>query len=266
MAAISGNRMTTCCHGDGAGVMTGIPHQFFVNETSRELGITLPQEGHYAVGNLFMKGDTESVAECKKVFEQLAEALHLKVLGWRSVPRDSTIIGPAARSKEPAIEQPFVVLADQSKEFDEPYFERQLYVLRKRVSHDQRWKPWFYVCSLSNKNIVYKGQLAPVQVYQYYHDLVSVDYQGHFALVHSRFSTNTFPSWDRSQPLRWLAHNGEINTLRGNKNWQRAREGVLNSEFFGEDLESLLPSLMYFVVLPYEGHEAAGEEFALEAS
>ncbi|KAI8331792.1 hypothetical protein EDC96DRAFT_31290 [Choanephora cucurbitarum] len=227
--------------GDGAGVMTGIPHQFFVNETSRELGITLPQEGHYAVGNLFMKGDTESVAECKKVFEQLAEALHLKVLGWRSVPRDSTIIGPAARSKEPAIEQPFVVLADQSKEFDEPYFERQLYVLRKHATHTLTMKKWFYICSLSNKNIIYKGQLTPKQVYSYFHDLNNVQYTTHFALVHSRFSTNTFPSWDRAQPMRWCAHNGEINTVRGNKNWMRSREGMMQSDKFGDELELLYP-------------------------
>ncbi|KAG0168991.1 glutamate synthase [NADH] [Apophysomyces sp. BC1034] len=225
--------------GDGAGVMTGIPHQFFVNETSRDLGIQLPAEGQYAVGNLFMKGEVESLAESKKVFEDLASALHLKVLGWRAVPRDSTIIGPAAKSKEPAIEQPFVVL--DSADFDEAYFERQLYVLRKHATHTLTMKKWFYVCSLSNKNIVYKGQLTPKQVYQYFHDLNNVQYTTHFALVHSRFSTNTFPSWDRAQPMRWCAHNGEINTLRGNKNWMRSREGVMTSDKFGDELELLYP-------------------------
>lgn len=197
--------------GDGAGVMTGIPHQFFVNETSRELGIQLPEEGRYAVGNLFMKGDPESVAESKKVFEEMAAKLNLRVLGWRSVPRDSSILGPAAKSKEPAIEQPFVVLA--TDEFDEPYFERQLYVLRKHATHTLTMAKWFYVCSLSNKNIVYKGQLTPRQVYQYFHDLNNVQYTTHFALVHSRFSTNTFPSWDRAQPMRWCAHNGKFTSL-----------------------------------------------------
>ncbi|KAL1932347.1 hypothetical protein VTP01DRAFT_9403 [Rhizomucor pusillus] len=225
--------------GDGAGVMTGIPHQFFVNETSRELGIQLPEEGRYAVGNLFMKGDPESVAESKKVFEEMAAKLNLRVLGWRSVPRDSSILGPAAKSKEPAIEQPFVVLA--TDEFDEPYFERQLYVLRKHATHTLTMAKWFYVCSLSNKNIVYKGQLTPRQVYQYFHDLNNVQYTTHFALVHSRFSTNTFPSWDRAQPMRWCAHNGEINTLRGNKNWMRSREGVMVSDKFGDELEMLYP-------------------------
>ncbi|KAJ8657427.1 hypothetical protein O0I10_006983 [Lichtheimia ornata] len=227
--------------GDGAGVMTGIPHQFFVNEAKRELGIDLPEEGKYAVGNLFMKGESDVVAESKRIFEEMATALHLKVLGWRSVPRDSSILGPAAKSKEPAIEQPFIVLAEAHHEFDERYFERQLYVLRKHATHKLTMAKWFYVCSLSNKNIVYKGQLTPRQVYEYFHDLNNVQYTTHFALVHSRFSTNTFPSWDRAQPMRWCAHNGEINTLRGNKNWMRSREGLMESDTFGDELELLYP-------------------------
>ncbi|OBZ85326.1 putative glutamate synthase [NADPH] [Choanephora cucurbitarum] len=222
--------------GDGAGVMTAIPHEFFVNEVSRELNITLPEEGKYAVGNLFMKDIEESTA----VFEALADQLDLKVLGWRRVPVDSSIIGPAAKSKEPAIVQPFVVLSEHVK-FDEGYFERQLYVLRKHATHTITMKKWFYVCSLSSKNIVYKGQLTPKQVYLYYYDLLNVQYKTHFALVHSRFSTNTFPSWDRAQPMRWSAHNGEINTLRGNKNWMRSREGVMTSNKFGDELELLYP-------------------------
>ena len=238
--------------GDGAGVMTSIPHKFFVKNFARETGFELPPQGQYAAGNLFFKPDTEMLKHATTSFEETATSLGLRTLGWREVPRDSTLLGPAALSREPIILQPFVVLASaygggnrpeltDPEQFEEIEFERRLYVLRKAVTHDVRFKPWFYVCSLSNKNIVYKGQLAPVQVYEYYHDLVSVDYEGHFALVHSRFSTNTFPSWDRSQPLRWLAHNGEINTLRGNKNWMRAREGVLKSEFFGEELEKLFP-------------------------
>jgi NAD(P)H-dependent glutamate synthase small subunit len=238
--------------GDGAGVMTSIPHKFFVKNFARESGFDLPPQGQYAAGNLFFKPDTEMLKHATTSFEEIASSLGLRTLGWREVPRDSSLLGPAALSREPIILQPFVVLAaaygegnkpelTDPEKFEEVEFERKLYVLRKAVSHDGRFKPWFYVCSLSNKNIVYKGQLAPVQVYQYYHDLVSVDYEGHFALVHSRFSTNTFPSWDRSQPLRWLAHNGEINTLRGNKNWMRAREGVLKSEFFGDELEKLFP-------------------------
>ncbi|KAK2733202.1 glutamate synthase [NADH] [Myotisia sp. PD_48] len=238
--------------GDGAGVMTSIPHKFITKHFARDLDIQLPPQGQYAVGNLFFKPDAEAFKEAQSSFEDLALSLNLRVLGWREVPHDSTILGPAALSREPFIYQPIVVfhsaygdgnvpLETHGKVFDERTFERQLYVLRKRATHVLGLVNWFYLCSLSNKNIVYKGQLAPVQVYEYYHDLVSVDYEAHFALVHSRFSTNTFPSWDRAQPLRWAAHNGEINTLRGNKNWMRAREGVLKSDVFGDELDHLYP-------------------------
>lgn len=238
--------------GDGAGVMTSIPHKFFIKNFEREQGIQLPELGKYAVGNVFFKPEEEALKDTLAQFEDIADSLDLRVLGWREVPKDSTLLGPAASSREPIILQPFVVLksvygsgkelpADFDEKYNEQTFERQLYVLRKRATHVIGLHNWFYICSLSNKNIVYKGQLSPVQVYSYYHDLVNVDYEGHFALVHSRFSTNTFPSWDRAQPLRWAAHNGEINTLRGNKNWMRAREGVLKSEFFGDELESLYP-------------------------
>jgi glutamate synthase (NADPH/NADH) len=238
--------------GDGAGVMTSIPHRFFLKEFGREQGYKLPELGQYATGNLFFKPDATILEETKVMFEDVADQLDLRVLGWRLVPRDSTLLGPAALSREPIILQPFVVLktaygdgrepkADFAKTYDAAYFERQLYVLRKRSTHVIGLHNWFYICSLSNKNIVYKGQLSPVQVYEYYHDLLNVDYEGHFALVHSRFSTNTFPSWDRAQPLRWAAHNGEINTLRGNKNWMRAREGGMKSSLFGEELDLLYP-------------------------
>ncbi|KAI1185099.1 glutamate synthase [Nemania serpens] len=238
--------------GDGAGVMTSIPHKFFIKNFEREEGVQLPPPGQYAVGNLFFKPDEETLQESKRQLEDIAESLGLRVLGWREPPVDSSLLGPAAASREPTILQPFVVLASaygpgnapektDPAEFPEKHFEKQLYILRKRATHTIGLQNWFYLCSLSNKNIVYKGQLAPVQVYQYYHDLVNADYQAHFALVHSRFSTNTFPSWDRAQPLRWAAHNGEINTLRGNKNWMRAREGVMQSNVFGDELEHLYP-------------------------
>ncbi|KAI8146357.1 hypothetical protein BJV82DRAFT_510238 [Fennellomyces sp. T-0311] len=239
--------------GDGSGVMTGIPDDFFRIETKRELGFDLPPEGQYAVGNIFMKEDNKD--ETKDVFERLADALQLRVLGWRSVPRDSSILGPAARSKEPAIEQPFVTF---KQEMDSRQFERQLYVLRKHSTHTVTMKKWFYVCSLSSKNIVYKGQLTPKQVYAYFYDLVNVKYTTHFALVHSRFSTNTFPSWDRAQPMRWCAHNGEINTLRGNKNWMRSREGVMTSDTFGDELELLYP------VIEEGGSDSAAFDNVLE--
>ena len=232
--------------------MTSIPHKFFIKNFARDVGVELPPLGQYAVGNLFFKPDPETLQESKRQLEDIAESLGLRVLGWRELPVDSTLLGPAAKSREPIILQPFVVLQStygsgnapentDAETFPERHFERQLYVLRKRATHTIGLYNWFYICSLSNKNIVYKGQLAPVQVYQYYHDLVNADYEAHFALVHSRFSTNTFPSWDRAQPLRWAAHNGEINTLRGNKNWMRAREGVMSSDIFGDELEMLYP-------------------------
>ncbi|KAK2682549.1 hypothetical protein RAB80_000495 [Fusarium oxysporum f. sp. vasinfectum] len=238
--------------GDGAGVMTSIPHRFFIKNFEKEEDIKLPPLGQYAVGNLFFKPDEETLQESKRQLEDVAESLGLRVLGWRRPPVDSTLLGPAAKSREPIIAQPFVVLASaygtgnapemtDPEKFDERLFERQLYILRKRATQSIGLHNWFYLCSLSNKNIVYKGQLAPVQVYSYYHDLVNADYEAHFALVHSRFSTNTFPSWDRAQPLRWAAHNGEINTLRGNKNWMRAREGVMQSDIFKEELEQMYP-------------------------
>ncbi|KAG2228014.1 hypothetical protein INT45_012038 [Circinella minor] len=222
--------------GDGSGVMTGMPDDFFRIEIKRDMKIDLPPEGQYAVGNIFMK--KENAGESKQVFEQLANAVGLKVLCWRTVPCDGTILGPSARSKEPIIEQPFVTF---NKSMNAKQFEHQLYILRKHATHTITMKKWFYVCSLSTKNIVYKGQLTPRQVYSYFYDLVNVKYTTHFALVHSRFSTNTFPSWDRAQPMRWCAHNGEINTLRGNKNWMRSREGVMTSDTFGDQLELLYP-------------------------
>ena len=205
--------------GDGAGVMTSIPHKFFIKNFSRESGYMLPPEGQYAAGNLFFKPDTEVLKESTSTFEEIAESLGLRVLGWREVPRDTSLLGPAALSREPTILQPFVVLKSaygdgnepgvtESQQFDEKHFERQLFILRKRATHTIGLHNWFYLCSLSNKNIVYKGQLSPRQVYDYYYDLLAADYEGYFALVHSRFSTNTFPSWDRAQPLRWAAHNG----------------------------------------------------------
>lgn len=238
--------------GDGAGCMTSIPHKFFQKNFGREQGIELPELGKYAVGNVFFKPDESTMKEAVATLEKIAAELDLRILGYREVPRDSSLLGPAAMSREPTILQPFVVQKSAygdsnkpSESFEENYnaqqFEKSLFFLRKRATHNIGLHNWFYICSLSNRNIVYKGQLSPVQVYEYYHDLVNVDYEAHFALVHSRFSTNTFPSWDRAQPLRWAAHNGEINTLRGNKNWMRSREGVLKSEFLGDDVDALYP-------------------------
>ncbi|AET39733.1 glutamate synthase (NADH) Ecym_4713 [Eremothecium cymbalariae DBVPG len=243
--------VSTDGNGDGAGILVGIPHVFMKREFKLELGVDVPEEHHYAVGNIFFKKDAPAALDAsKRTFEQLAESLELKVLGWREVPHDSSILGSVALSREPIILQPMVVLSETygqdvpSSEFKAKYetkFRTQLYILRKQASVAIGIQNWFYVCSLNNRTIVYKGQLTPTQVYSYYHDLTNAHFKSHLALVHSRFSTNTFPSWDRAQPLRWLAHNGEINTLRGNKNWMRAKEGVMASEVFQDQLEKLYP-------------------------
>ena len=211
--------------GDGAGVMTGIPHEFFVNETNSKFNLNLPPQGEYAVGNIFFHPEKDIRDESMSNFEQIARDLGLMVLCWRSVPVQSDILGPVAKGKEPIILQPFIALANielkadyssstfknnkkKITEHDHVKFERQLYLLRKNCTREIGISKWFYICSLSSKNIVYKGQLAPVQVYDYFDDLRDQRYKSHFALVHSRFSTNTFPSWDRAQPMRWCAHNG----------------------------------------------------------
>jgi glutamate synthase (NADPH/NADH) len=197
--------------GDGAGVMTSIPHDFFNSELKRLFGLSLPSAGHYAVGNLYFKPDDTVLQESQAKFEEIAGLLGLEILCWRSVTRDNTILGPSSRAKEPIIMQPFIVPVDNDPvTFDAKLFERQLYLLRKRATHAITLKKWFYICSLSTKIITYKGLLSPVQVYKYFDDLTNPLFKTHFALVHSRFSTNTFPSWDRAQPMRWCAHNGKL--------------------------------------------------------
>jgi glutamate synthase (NADH) len=160
--------------------------------------VSLPPPGEYAVGNIFFSPDTEVCKQSQRVFEKVAFELGLKVLAWRVVPRDNTILGPSSKSQEPSILQPFLVAKEDSK-FDRITFQKQLYLLRKKASKELAAKKWFYVCSLSNSIIVYKGLLAPVQVYTYFDDLTNPNFESHFCIVHSRFSTNTFPSWDRAQ-------------------------------------------------------------------
>lgn len=234
--------------GDGAGLMLSLPHDFLVREFAYHCNVTLPPLGQYGTGNVFFKKDEAVFEKSRAVFEQIASLLGLKVLGWRKVPHDLTILGPASLLREPLILQPAVVLAESPQvseaEFEQKHrkdFDKRLFLLRKQLLHTIGLHNWFYICSLNLRTIVYKGQLAPNQVYAYYFDLANAEFAAHFALVHSRFSTNTFPSWDRAQPLRMAAHNGEINTLRGNKNWMRAKEGVMGSELFGEELEKLFP-------------------------
>ncbi|KAJ0179692.1 hypothetical protein K1T71_004283 [Dendrolimus kikuchii] len=222
--------------GDGAGVLTAIPHQFYCAQLRDSHQIDLPPFGQYATGIFFLDKLHHQDIEAK--FGELADSLGLKVLCWRTVPTNNTSIGQVARNSEPFMRQVFVT-GDIG---DENHLARQIFVLRKRASHELVVPgARFYICSLSLKIVVYKGLLTSNQLWEYFKDLSNPAFTTYLALVHTRFSTNTFPSWERAHPLRVLAHNGEINTLRGNVNLMKAREGVMKSELFGEDLKKLYP-------------------------
>ncbi|MCF6251814.1 MAG: glutamate synthase large subunit [Methylococcaceae bacterium] len=232
--------------GDGAGIMTALPLEFLNKVAKTDLGKELPEPGKFAAGLVFLPQHDDERAKCKATIEQLITDQNQHFIGWRSVPvdPDAADIGPSARATEPVIEQLFIGATDG---LEGDAFERQLYLIRKQASHilrnDESLQQckMFYICSLSTKVIIYKGQLMPEQVVPYFPDLSNPDFTSHLAMVHSRFSTNTFPSWDRAQPNRFMSHNGEINTLRGNKNWMQAREGVAKSELFGDELSKLFP-------------------------
>ncbi len=232
--------------GDGAGILTALPHEFLAKVARSDLGIDLPEPGRYAAGIVFLPPNSDQRDFCKKLVERLCEEEGQSLIGWREVPTDADAadIGPTARAAAPCFEQLFIAAGDG---LQGDAFERKLYVIRKRASHLLRNDPRlsqaksFYVCSLSTKVIIYKGMLAPDQVFRFFPDLNDTDYKSHLALVHSRFSTNTFPSWDRAQPNRFMSHNGEINTLRGNANWMRAREGVVASDLFGDEIDKIFP-------------------------
>ncbi len=232
--------------GDGSGIMCGLPHKFLTKVAKADLGVDLPEPGRFAAGLVFLPTDDGERATCKQTIESLIEQFGQSCLGWREVPQESVAadIGPTAKAAEPKIEMLFVAAGDG---VEGDAFERQLYLIRKNASHQLRGSEtlsqalMFYICSLSTKVIIYKGMLTPAQVLPYYTDLRDEDFETHLAMVHSRFSTNTFPSWDRAQPLRFMSHNGEINTLRGNSNWMKARVGTAKSEVFGDDLKKLFP-------------------------
>ncbi len=232
--------------GDGSGIMCGLPHKFLAKVAKQDLNVDLPQPGRFAAGLVFLPTDPEERAFCKRTIEQLIADAGQIHLGWRDVPQETELadVGPTARASEPVIEQLFVAAAEG---IEGEAFERRLYQIRKQASHQLRGSQTlnqalvFYICSLSTKVIIYKGMLTPAQVMPYFPDLRDPDFETHLAMVHSRFSTNTFPSWDRAQPLRFMSHNGEINTLRGNKNWMQAREGSAKSDLFGDDLRKLFP-------------------------
>ncbi len=229
--------------GDGAGILVALPHAFFRRVVGGELDVDLPESGRYGVGMIFLPRDPEERGLCKQLLEGFIAAQGQRVLGWRRVPTANDGIGRDARTSEPVVEQVFI---EAVGEIDQDAFERQLLLIRKQAYHtiresDLREVDAYYVCSLSSRTVVYKGQLTPEQLSSYYSDLRAPDFSSHVALVHARFSTNTFPSWSRAQPMRFMGHNGEINTLRGNVNRMRARQGVLKSSHFGPELKKIYP-------------------------
>ena len=244
--------------GDGAGILLQVPDKF-LRRVCGVSGIALPEPGQYGVGMVFTSPDPEEAAAAQVEFEKIAAARGHAVLGWRDVPTDNSPLGKTACDSEPRMRQVFI--GCQKPPSDPLAFERDLYVIRKMASNAIRSTdidPLWFVASLSSRTIVYKGMLMPAQVDAYYPDLLDPDVESALALVHSRFSTNTFPSWDRSHPYRYIAHNGEINTLRGNINWMNARQSLLASDLFGEDLAKTFP------VINTDGSDSAMFDNCLE--
>ncbi len=253
--------------GDGAGILMQLPDAFLRKECA-PIGIELPELGSYGVGMLYLPRDEEERRACEERLNEVVTAEGQQLLGWRDVPINAESLGLGATSQEPVMRQVFIgcnrdtLVAD-----DKLAFERKLYVIRKRAENSIRpgmgesslpGGEGFYFASLSAQTIVYKGMLRCAQVPDYYPDLQDSTMESALALVHSRFSTNTFPNWERSHPYRYLIHNGEINTLRGNVNWMTARESTLASKLWGEDLPKILP------VIDPEGSDSAMFDNCLE--
>jgi glutamate synthase (ferredoxin) len=270
--------------GDGAGILMQIPHKFL----SKVAGVALPASGQYGVGVLYGSPDAATRQKGREAFEQIAKSEGHTILGWRDVPTDNSSLGKTAKASEPFLQQAFIQRGPGIA--DDTAFERKLYVLRKlshRAIRAAGVDPFWYAPSLSCRTLVYKGMLMPEQVGKYFCDLADPDMESALALVHSRFSTNTFPSWERSHPYRYIAHNGEINTLRGNINWMKARESLLASPLF-DDVKKILPivneagsdsamfdnvlellvlggrslphAMMMMIPEPWAGHESMSEE------
>lgn len=227
--------------GDGAGILTQIPDEFF-RICCDNLDIRLPEAPKYAVGMVFLPREPAARLQCEGIFERMIQEEGQKVLGWRDVPVDNRVIGDTAKGTEPAIRQIFI----ESTCKDQKEFEKVLYIIRKRTENEvnslvKRGSEYFYICSLSSRTIIYKGLFVAQQIKSYYIDLDDINFKSAIAVVHQRYSTNTFPTWGLAQPFRYLAHNGEINTIRGNRNWMHAREGVLESDILGSDIKKLFP-------------------------
>lgn len=236
--------------GDGAGLLIDIPHEYF----NRVCTFKLPEQRAYAVGMVFLPKALNQYNFCKKVFESEVKAQDLSVLGWRKVPVDSTQLGQIALASEPNIEQLFIA---KPEDIDEPTFKAKLYAARKITEHEIikskiSESSYFYVPSLSNTTIIYKGIIMPEDIGPYYTDLQQVDLVTRLALVHQRFSTNTMPTWELAQPFRFMCQNGEINTLRGNVSRMRVREEIMKSDVFGPQIEKLFP-----IILPGKSDSAS---------
>ncbi len=229
--------------GDGAGILLQTPHQF-LERAAADAGVTLPGPGKYGVGMVFLPRDPAQRRGCQRLFEVIVAQEGQEALGWRAVPTDNSMIGATAKASEPFVSQVFI--RRNPNLADDMAFERKLFVIRKRAVREIRnsglkGSHYWYMPSLSHKTVVYKGMLSTDQLPQYYPDLNDPAIESALALVHSRFSTNTFPSWERGHPYRYIAHNGEINTLRGNINWMHAREAMFQSGLFGADIRDVLP-------------------------
>jgi len=246
--------------GDGAGILIQTPHDFF-KKIAEAAEINLPEYGEYGSGIIFFPTDKKEREFCKNTLAKVINQEACELLGFRHVPVDNSCIGEGARETEPVIDQIFIQKNSQTQ--DPLHFERKLYVIRKRVEKEIResnikQKSHFYITNLSYRTFSYKGLLMTDQVESFFSDLSDPDLTSAIALVHSRYSTNTFPTWDLAQPFRFLAHNGEINTLRGNVNWMRAKERLMESDSFGDDLKKLKP-----IIAP-GGSDSAGIDNACE--
>ena len=232
--------------GDGAGMLIQIPHKF-LQKKCKLININLPEVGSYGTGLVFLPTDEKEKSFCMNIFKKIADEEELEVLGWRDIPVNKLAIGKGAQNTMPFIAQIFIKKNKNLK--NQLMFERKLYVVRKQIesaikNSSIKQKSFFYITNLSSRTFSYKGLLMPSQLRKFFTDLQDESIESSLCLVHSRYSTNTFPTWDLAQPFRFLAHNGEINTLRGNVNWVSARERMLSSELFGTDIDKLKPIIV----------------------
>ena len=246
--------------GDGAGLLTQVPHAFLLARC-RALGFELPAPGEYGVGMVFLPHDPPSRQACERRLEEVVREEGQTFLGWRDVPTNNGTLGPTARASQPIIRQAFVARGERTPSGDA--FERTLFVIRRLVEKGVSrsvlpGRSHFYVSSLSARTLVYKGMLNADQLRDFYPDLQDEALKAALAMVHSRFSTNTFPSWSKAHPYRFISHNGEINTLRGNVNWMQARQRMFASRVFGDDLQKIMP------VIDIEGSDSAMFDNVLE--